>query len=585
MLNASADFKLKVYEQVREFRGRATIDLLGTITTYDDNTIVRMNILEEMSTLNDSVPSNELQLTMTNENGDFDLLNFQNMAQILASKPTIETELGLITFKSTAEETFKTDFKGKILGSIIENPNRYLYKYATALPAPNSFSVEATQTHYDRIYTTDNSTSALAATAGNIPYGLWKFNIIELLERRYGTGIWGGVTTIADKVLLCEKYVNYLAANWVGYGTTPTGNIASLRLGSGASYFGTTRSHTNATSTQLSITTTSIASAITSDGYVHICAYSDVSTADVASYLRTDNVWLDIKVNPIEAVEWKKTGKFFLVEWKNEITNKIISMTGRDYFSQFSDTSYEPVGITNLKDLAHDVLTFGGVPAEKQLVDDSLSIITVRPFPERLDCRTAIQHIGIAGVAAVGQDREGNVFIKPFRAIDESSNYINYTTTQPSLWGYVGSDTYLLNDSGGGMKYLDFDQMYTEPVVALEKSIYQVVVKVYSNADAEPTERLYINEFIQGTGGSSFTIDNPLIDSPELADNVAEWYIREMNYNAIYTVNWRQNPALECADMILVEDSFSAEKQTRIIKQEFNYEGYLQGITESRGGI
>ena len=70
-----------------------------------------------------------------------------------------------------------------------------------------------------------------------------------------------------------------------------------------------------------------------------------------------------------------------------------------------------------------------------------------------------------------------------------------------------------------------------------------------------------------------------------MADKVAEWFIREINYNAIYTINWRQNPALECADMILVEDSFDAEKQTRIIKQEFNYKGYLEGVTESRGGV
>lgn len=586
MLNASADYKLKVYEQVREFRGRATVDLLGTVTTYDDDTIVRMNILEEMSTLNDSVPSNELQLTMTNENGDFDLLNFQNMAQILASKPTIKTELGLLLFQLSEEDSFNINLAGKIYGSYVENPNKYLYRYTSALPNPTDFSSEATQSHINNVTSQDGVTSALTtATNGYTPYGLFRFDIIEILTRRYGEGIWMGATSRIERALLCEQYVGYLTAYWRGYGTTPTGNTATLRLGSGSSYFGTIRNHTSGANTTLSIGTSSITSAITWDGYVNVAVYSGASDGVTASYLRTDYIYLDIRVDPFEAVEWKQTGMFFLTEWKNEITNKIVTMTGRDYFSQFSETSYEPMGITNLKTLAHDVLTAGGVPAENQIVDDSLNAITVRPFPERLDCRTAIQHIGIAGVSAVGQDREGNVFIKPFRAIDESSNFINYTTTQPSLWGYVGSGTYLLNDSGGGMKYLDFDQMYSEPVVALEKSIYQVVIKVYSNADADPAERLYINEFIQGTGGSSFTIDNPLIDSPELADNVAKWYIREMNYNAIYTVNWRQNPALECSDMILVEDSFSAEKQTRIIRQEFNYEGYLQGVTESRGGI
>jgi len=59
----------------------------------------------------------------------------------------------------------------------------------------------------------------------------------------------------------------------------------------------------------------------------------------------------------------------------------------------------------------------------------------------------------------------------------------------------------------------------------------------------------------------------------------------ELNYNANYSVSWRQNPILECADLILVEDSFGAEKQTRIVRNQFDYEGYLSGITESRGGV
>jgi hypothetical protein len=581
------DFKLKVYEQVREFRGRATIDMLGTVTTYDDNTIVRMNILEEMTTLNDSLPSNELQLTMTNENGDFDLLNFQNMAQILASKPTIKTELGLLLFKLSEEDSFNSNLQGKVYGSLAENPNRYLYKYASTLPNPTDFSTEATQSHINNVVTQDGVTSALATTTnGYIPHGLWRFDIIEILTRRYGEGIWMGATSRADKALLCEEYVGYLTAYWRGYGTTPTGNTATLRLGSGSSYFGTTRNHISGANTTISISTSSITSAITWDGYVNVVAYSGASDGVTTSYLRTDYVYLDLRVDPFEAIEWKKTGMFFLAEWKNEITNKIVTMTGRDYFSQFSEMSYEPQGITNLKTLAESVLTAGGVPVENQLIDDSLAAITVRPFPERLDCRTALQHIGIAGGVAVGQDRDGNVFLKPFKIIDEASSYITYPTTQPSLYGYVGGSMYPINDTGGGMRYLDFEQMYTEPIVSLEKSIYQLVVKVYPNTpDGEATEMVYINAFIQGTNGASFTIDNPLINSAEIAENVAEWYMREINYNAVYQINWRQNPALECADMILVEDSFGAEKQTRIIRQELNYEGYLSGVTESRGGV
>jgi hypothetical protein len=136
------------------------------------------------------------------------------------------------------------------------------------------------------------------------------------------------------------------------------------------------------------------------------------------------------------------------------------------------------------------------------------------------------------------------------------------------------------------MKYLDFDAMYDVPEITLEKSIYQLVVKVYSTTpDVEPIEYLFTNNAIEGTNGISFEIDNPLITTFLWAQDIANWYFREINYNAFFVIPWRQNPVLECADVILVEDSFGSEKQSRIIRQEFIYEGYLEGITTSRGGV
>lgn len=583
MLNTSTDFKLGIYGGIRQFKGRATVSILGSTHVLEDDKIFSMNILEEMSTINESLPANEITLTVSNEDGVFDLLNFENMYEIIASKPTITSELGLVTFDLEEQEYILGTFDGKVTGSTVANPNKYFYRYATSLGVPSLFTAETTQAHYDRLNATDNVTSAISATGLNAPYGLWQFDIVEILTRKYGESIWAGKTSLADRILLAEQYVKYLTANWVGYGTGPTGNNATLRLGSGSSYFGTTRTHASGTPTLLQISTSSVASAIDQFGKVNVVAHGLPSDGVTTSTIRTDRVWIDIRIDPFQAVEWMPTGMFFLSEWKNERTQKIITMVGHDYFNQFNDISYEPKGITNLRDLAIDVLTVGGVPTNKQIIDSSLNNVTVRGFPERLNCREALQHIGIAGVAAVGQDRSGNVFIKPFRAIDESTNYLVYTISQPSLYGYVTPTTYLINDSGGGMKYLDFEQMYNEPSISLQPSIYQVVVKVFIGDD--PIEQLYTNARLNGKSGESFTIDNPLINTIEMADKVAEWFIREINYNAIYTINWRQNPALECADMILVEDSFDAEKQTRIIKQEFNYKGYLEGVTESRGGV
>jgi hypothetical protein len=556
-----------------------------TLKVYEDDTIMKMRILEEMSTLNESLPANELQLTMNNKNGDFDLLSFSNMQKVLASKPTIKTELGLLLVEAPEEQTLTSDLSGKVYQSTIENPNKFFYKYSTSLQAPNTFTSEATQTHIDRVVTQNNSVSTISGTGGNTPYVCFSFDVIEILTREFGEGIWIGETDLAAKIALAEKYISKLNGIWVGYGQSPTGYKAYLRMSmSDTLWFGTTKTHTNTSSSALEIATYSVSYAIGSKGTVEIVAYCDPSDATTTSSIRTDYAKLEITLNPIEAIEWLPTGTFFLTEWNNEITDKVITLIGKDYFELFSQISYEPTTITNLKSLAIDVLTKGGVPVANQKIDNSLAAITVNPFPERIDIRTALQYIGIVSGSAVSQDREGNVFIKPFRTIDESSNYINYTTTQLSLSGYAGPTTYPLNDTGGGMKYLDFDQMYEAPRISLEKSIYQLVVKVYADPEA-PTEKLYTNAFIDGTNGQSFTIDNPLVKTDAQADKIAEWYIKEINYNAIYSAKWRGNPALETADVILVEDSFNAEKQTRIFRQELNYSGYLEGITESRGGV
>lgn len=283
-------------------------------------------------------------------------------------------------------------------------------------------------------------------------------------------------------------------------------------------------------------------------------------------------------------VEWIPTGSFILTDWKNDVMNKIITLNCNDYFYSLGDISYDPTATTNLKTLAAEVLTRGGVPTTKQIIDNSLNAITVNKFPDRIDCRTALQHIGVAGRVAVYQDREGNVVLKTFQSIDEATNYVSYPSTQGVLYGYPGSTTYSENSTGSGMKYIDFDQMYNPPEIALEKSVYQVVVLNYADP-ANSVEIVYTNDVIAGMIGDSFSIDNPLINNAALADKIAAWYIRELNYNAIYTSTWRQNPILECADMILVEDSFGAEKQSRIIQQELRYQGYLDGITTSRGGV
>lgn len=278
-----------------------------------------------------------------------------------------------------------------------------------------------------------------------------------------------------------------------------------------------------------------------------------------------------------QSIEWVPMGTYYLSEWKNEKATMSVSLIARDNFDMLSEISYENSTGGSLHNVAVDILEKAGIT--NYVISDSLKNISTSGFPERLDSRAALQHIGIAARSAVLQDRHGKIIIKPFAVLDASSNYLNHAGQNNMYFGTV----YPAVTNGFGMKIIDYDNVYEEPEITLDKSIYEVVVNVYEPTGAR--EVVFRNSSINGKSGSSFKIENPLINTESLAEDVAEWIIKESNYNAIYKTVWRQNPILECADVVLVEDSFQAKKQTRIYRQEFEFAGYLSGVTESRGGV
>jgi hypothetical protein len=564
---------------------------LKDVRVFDDDLLVRFSMIEEMTTLNDTLPSNELTITFDNSSGELDLLNFANMQKVIASKPEIRLETGLVTSNIEAG-TLMANFAGKLRADNESNPHAawYISGGRNTQLLPTDVLTEFSQGAYDELELADAWTIGIntTLTAGNMAQYVFSFNILEMLERQLGPQIWRNKTDLADKVAVARALVSRIDFRVDGKGSSYANTLASLYRWNLTSWYavGSTTSTSVAT---VSNYTSSAYNAIDDNGFFHMLFTSDPSDGVTASNITADYAEITVTYDSIYAVEWVPMGTYFLTDWQNDVTSRIVSMTCHDYFQNLGDISYNPTATTNLGTLAQEVLAAGGVPSDKWLIDGSLYNITVNKFPERLDCRTALQHIGIAARAAVFQDRDGNIVIKPFAAIDEITNYIVYPSTQPSLYGYLGPNEYMTNSTAGGMKYIDFEQMYDAPQVSLQKSVYQLVVKIYNivNADGglDASEQVYTNASIEGTSGESFTIDNPLVKDTSMANDIADWYIGESNFNATYSVNWRQNPVLECADLILVEDSFGAEKQTRITHNQFDYEGYLTGITESKGGV
>lgn len=302
-----------------------------------------------------------------------------------------------------------------------------------------------------------------------------------------------------------------------------------------------------------------------------------------------------------QTVEWIPCGKYFVTEWKNDLSNRIITFTCHDYFYMLGDTSYGPTPAavaSDLFSLTLDVFSVGNVT--DYIIDNKLSAITAGKIQERTDCRSVLQNIAIAAQVCIYQDRLGNVVLKPFATIDKLSNFLLYTRnvaatpSQLSVIGnYAGQNTYSIISTGSGMRFIDYDAMYSDPEIEISPNIYELVIKVYypvTDAESgevtwESRETVHTSPHISGNSGVSFTIDNPLVLTDSMANDIADWYFDESLYNAQFRAQWRQNPAIECTDMVLIEDPFHSNKQTRVFKQEFVYEGYLEGSTESRGGI
>jgi hypothetical protein len=95
MLKASQNFKDNIYAAVRQIDARITFTMNGVTKVYDDDTIIRFNILEETHPVNETLASNELKVTFNNQDNEFDFINFQNLSQIIANKPILKAEAGL----------------------------------------------------------------------------------------------------------------------------------------------------------------------------------------------------------------------------------------------------------------------------------------------------------------------------------------------------------------------------------------------------------------------------------------------------------------------------------------------------------
>lgn len=283
------------------------------------------------------------------------------------------------------------------------------------------------------------------------------------------------------------------------------------------------------------------------------------------------SIGIEIAEDVFEYIHFRK---FYLSDWQSDEGALTTTLTARNIFDLLETKEYINSTSGTLYDLAEDVLIKAGV--EFYEIDEGLKEIVTNGFTEKITSRKALQCIGIAGKAAVYQNRDGVVTIKRFEILDEQSTFMLYAGPDT----YTGM-VYTSVDNGWDMKNITFDNVYKEPQIKLDKLVKSITMTVYEAS--EKVDYTFINGDVKE--GATLKCDNPLIQSLEHAEDIATWILTESNLRALYTIQWRQNPALECGDIVLVEDSFGSKKQSRITKNEFEFAGYLNGKTETKGGV
>jgi hypothetical protein len=272
-------------------------------------------------------------------------------------------------------------------------------------------------------------------------------------------------------------------------------------------------------------------------------------------------------------------GTFYMTEWKSDLGALTTTFTARDLITSLETKPDYVSAIVkpNLYDLAIDLFTHTGVT--KYQLDSRLKDFASYGFLEPINPRVALQHIAIASQSTAYQDRNGVMIIKQFEPIQTSTGYMIFAG--PDEYAGVTTPEVLVDY---GYQAIDFDNLFAEPEIVLESAVKALIFDVH-HTEEYATQVTIENPDLSANKGVTYQYQNPLIVTPVQAQQVANWMFLEYDFDAKYTAVWRQNPAFEVGEAVAIEDIYGGMKKVRITKQEFNFAGYLEGVTEGKGGV
>lgn len=330
-----------------------------------------------------------------------------------------------------------------------------------------------------------------------------------------------------------------------------------------------------------------------------------------------------------DSVEWIPMGIYYLTEWNSDQGSLTASFVARDLLDLFEQQRYRKgkVQARTITNLLTDIFTDFGLSSVDYNIDSALDSITVNGNIPIRSFRGAIQFVANAGQAVTYIDRLGVVQVQqlsdtvavdnidfdnvaniPKIALDKRINTIEvavntYTSKASSENLYTGSVSFTgtkdiwveykefpatsVSSVVGGLGTLNSETSYGNASL-LNITSTGIATITTTGTVQERAESIFTKVF-DDIGDSEETVsiklNNPLIASDSIASDVADWIETVKSERFINEVNWNMNPAHEVGiDRVIVEDDFAVNKTSRIIKNEFRYNGGLNGRTVTQGG-
>jgi hypothetical protein len=322
------------------------------------------------------------------------------------------------------------------------------------------------------------------------------------------------------------------------------------------------------------------------------------------------------------STEWVRMGIYYLEKWQSKQGGLDVKFVANDVLLSLGQSTYRKstFGTTDLKTLAENILDDAGII--NYIVDSALSGISTNGYIAKMTHREALRQVAVAGMCVVYEDRYGYLRIEQIDStlVDSRISFDNcpeypdiellnlYNKFNINVKGFETQSSSTIAKttiaiSGTQTIFVEYE---TKPATngsasvsgggaVLNSAIYysngadlnitasgDVTITIIGTEQKE-TNTLYSLDNVQTNEQEYiFEVNNTLITNNVLASNIATWLKNINDKRKKHSVRFRQNPTTTLGDIVQVENIYTDDAEAIIVRQEFNYNGALDGYFEGR---